>query len=360
MSQNPVFPRHDQTAELDLVDVHVGGDVHRIVLGGVKQLPGGSVLEKMRYLKEHGDGLRQFLLNEPRGGHPSLFADLVVEPSLPGADAGFIIMESMGYPHISGTNTMSTVIALLETGKLPMREGRRQLHLEAPGGLIQVEAECRGGKVASVTYQAQTPSFVAEENLVAHVPGWGEVRFDLIWTGAFYPVVDTQALGFELLRTEEERLVQFAKQFVDAARRVCRPAHPVFGDEGPLSFVVFVGPLVRKEGSEPRLKVCCYEHPKNSVCRSPAGVPTTAAVVRLLRRREVAIGEDVRSISLFDTHLQARIAETADYHGHDGVRVSVTGKGWIIMRSKAVVDFADPLTPRDGLQELLAESVPSA
>src|SRR5262245_18618211 len=114
--------KHQCRYSIEAVDVHVGGDLHRVVLGGIKNLPGSTVLEQMKFLQTNGDGLRKLLLLEPRGGHPSLYADLVVPPSHPGVDAGFIIMEVMGYPLISGTNTMSTAIALLETQRIPKQE----------------------------------------------------------------------------------------------------------------------------------------------------------------------------------------------------------------------------------------------
>lgn len=343
-------------ATVDVVDVHVGGDLHRIVLGGVGPLPGATVLEQMEHLKAEGDGLRQLLLHEPRGGHPSLFADLVVPPSNSEADAGFIIMEMMGYPLISGTNTMSTTIALLESGRIPMRDGVCPVTLEAPGGLVRVEASCAGGKVTQVKYEAQTPSFVADTGLSVEVQGWGTVTFDLVWTGAFYPVVNAAALGFSLVRDEEEELVRFAKAFVPAARGVCRPVHPEFGDEGPLSFVVLAGPLGLGPDGERQCKVCCYEYPRGSVCRSPAGVPTTSVVVRLLHQGALAVGDRLRSVSVFDTDLLAQITGTTDYHGRQGVRVSVAGTGWVTARSQLVVDFRDPLTPRDGLPALLSGS----
>jgi proline racemase len=341
-------------ATVDVVDVHVGGDLHRIVVGGIKALPGATVLNQMEYLKTEGDGLRQLLLHEPRGGHPSLFADLVVSSAHPEADAGFIIMEMMGYPLISGTNTMSTTVALLETGRISMRNGVCPVTLEAPGGLVHVQAECAGGKVTKVTYEAQTPSFVADSGLEADVPGWGTVKFDLVWSGAFYPIVDATALGYSLVRDEEEELVRFAKAFVPAARAVCRPVHPEFGDEGPLSFVVFAGPIEDAAGGERQCRVCCYEYPRNSVCRSPAGVPTTSVVVRLLHRGALSVGDSLRSVSIFGTDLRAEITGTVDYFGRQGVRVSVAGVGWITARSQLVVDFRDPLTPQDGLPALLS------
>lgn len=344
----------NQCAMIDVADVHVGGDVHRIVLGGVKPLPGATVLDQMKYLKTEGDGLRKILLDEPRGGHPSLFADLVVPSKNPEADAGFIIMEMMGYPLISGTNTMSTAIALLETGRIPMRDGVCSVTLEAPGGLVRVSAECKDGKVTSVTYEAQTPSFVARKGVEIKVPGWGRVSFDVVWTGAFYPVVDAAAIGFDLVRTEEEELVRFGKAFIPVAREACRPMHPVYGDEGPLTFVVFAGDLAGNASHGWERRICCYEYPRPSVCRSPAGVPTTAATVQLLHCGALTLGDRLRSVSVFDMDLRARITAIEDYHGYKAARVAVTGAGWMIMRSQVLIDFRDPLTPQEGLKALLA------
>jgi len=340
---------------VEVVDVHVGGDLHRIVVGGVKTLPGASTFEKMEFLRSKADGLRQLLLMEPRGGHPSLYADLVVEPSHPDANAGFIIMELMGYPVISGTNTMSTAVALLETDRLPKRDGMSSIVLEAPGGLIRVQAECQRDRVKSITYQAATPSFVAESDLSIVVPAHGTVKFDIIWTGAFYPVIDASALGFSLTRSEEEALVRFANEFLSVARAVHRPTHPEFGNEGPLSFVVFVGdPQAGSSGVLER-RVCCYEHPRRSVCRSPAGVPSTAATLQLAHRGLLKVGDTLRTISTFGMDLRVTLLETVPYNKRQGARVSVTGTGWVVARSQLVIDFDDPMTPGDGLAAILVD-----
>jgi len=345
-------PSLERRGNIEVVDVHVGGDVHRIIMDGIRPLPGSTVLEQMHYLRDNADGLRQLMLNEPRGGHPSLFADLVVQPCHPDADAGYIIMETMGYPHISGTNTMSTVIALLETGRLPMRNGECMVKLEAPGGLIEVKAKCLNGKVLSVTYEAQAPSFVYRRDLNVEVPGWGNVTFDIVWTGAFYPIIDAVSLGFEMKREDEEKLVAFSKAFIVEARKLPSPIHPIHGDEGPLAFVVFSGRPEKDEQSKV-LKVACYVYPDAHICRSPAGVPTTAAAVRLLDQGKLEVGEPLRSVSIFDTDLLATLTEKFEYHGSCGARARVTGSGWIIMKSQVIVDPSDPLTPRDGLFETL-------
>src|SRR5699024_7178531 len=62
-----VEKRSDRTRTLELIDTQAGGDVSRIVLDGVKPLPGNTVREQQQYLEAHGDGLRRLLLSEPYG-----------------------------------------------------------------------------------------------------------------------------------------------------------------------------------------------------------------------------------------------------------------------------------------------------
>lgn len=55
------------------LDVHAGSEPLRIITGGYPGIPGKSILEKRRYLKEHLDHLRQVLMREPRGHKEDLF-----------------------------------------------------------------------------------------------------------------------------------------------------------------------------------------------------------------------------------------------------------------------------------------------
>ena len=128
------------------VEVHAGGEPGRVITGGLPQLKGDSVYEKMRYFEAHHDDIRLRMLQEPRG-YPVLCCNALVEPCDPRADAGFIIMEQTEYPPMSGSNTICVVTTLLETGILPMVEPVTELTLEAPAGVLQVRAECSGGKV---------------------------------------------------------------------------------------------------------------------------------------------------------------------------------------------------------------------
>ena len=131
---------------------HAAGEPGRVIVGGVLDVPGATMLDKARHLEHHGDALRKLMLSEPRG-YPALCANVILPPTRPEAQAGYVIMEHVEYPGMSGSNTICVVTALLETGMLPMTEPLTELVLEAPAGLIRVTAACAGGKVTGVTFR---------------------------------------------------------------------------------------------------------------------------------------------------------------------------------------------------------------
>src|ERR671923_2057424 len=133
------------------VDAHAEGEPSRIVVGGVLDVPGETMLDKLRHLESEGDALRRLLLFEPRGSAP-LSADLVLPSRHPEADAGFVIMESCSYEGMSGTNTINTATVLLETGMLPMTEPVTNITLEAPAGLVRIAADCARGRCEGITF----------------------------------------------------------------------------------------------------------------------------------------------------------------------------------------------------------------
>jgi len=71
-------------------EMHSAGEPLRIIdqgAGGCRLVIGGAtLLDKRRYVSEHLDFLRKFLMWEPRGHH-DMYGALLVEPDHPG-DSG--------------------------------------------------------------------------------------------------------------------------------------------------------------------------------------------------------------------------------------------------------------------------------
>src|SRR6056297_585841 len=153
---------------IHVVSAHAGGEVGDVIVGGVVPPPGDTLWAQRDFIARDGT-LRDFVLNEPRGG-VFRHVNLLVPPKDPAADMGFIVMEPADTPPMSGSNTICVATVLLETGILPMEEPETRLVLEAPGGLVEVVADCRNGVVEAVTL-TNLPSFAHRLAVPLEVPG---------------------------------------------------------------------------------------------------------------------------------------------------------------------------------------------
>ncbi|MFD9827025.1 proline racemase family protein [Tsukamurella tyrosinosolvens] len=335
---------------LELIDTQSGGDVSRIVVAGIGPIPGATVREKARYLQAEGDGLRRLLLSEPYGD-PAMSVDLIVEPGRPEAQAGYIIMEAMGYPMYSGSNTICTATALLQSGAIPMREGTQNVVLESPAGLARIEAEVRGGRVESITTQGE-PAYVAREGLAVDVPYYGSVGFDLVWSGAYYAVIDASAHDFTLASDEQIALTAFGDAFVRAARPDLLQEHPDLGDVGPLSFAHFTGDVRPIGDGRYESPSATYVHP-GVLCRSPTGTGTSARLALMHRRGQIAEGQSLETISPRGNRFVGTVRSAGRVGEYSALHSAITGRARLIAHSRLVVDLEDPLVDASDLENLL-------
>src|SRR5438552_6739924 len=136
---------------IHIIGCHAEGEVGDVIVGGVAAPPGATVWDQSRFIASDG-ALRNFVLHEPRGG-VFRHVNLLVPPKDARARMGFIIMEPEDTPPMSGSNSICVATVLLECGMVSMQEPQTRLALEAPGGLIEVVADCRGGKVERVSVE---------------------------------------------------------------------------------------------------------------------------------------------------------------------------------------------------------------
>jgi len=340
----------NETLTLQLLDTHAGGDVSRIVLGGVRPLPGATVRQQMEYLQAEADGLRRLLLFEPYG-IPEMSVDLIVPATDPEAAAGYIIMEVMGYPIYSGSNTLCTATALLESGIVAKREGTQRFTLEAPAGPVQIETRVRNGVVEAVTCEG-LPSYVDTHRAHIHVPSVGDVTYSIVYSGGFYALVDAAELGFALHREEESRLAETAHAIVEAIRAESGFSHYTLGDVGPLPFLHFMGPVEQVADDFHRSRSATYVHP-GVMCRSTTGTGTSARLALMHHEGRIDPGDRLETVSLRETAFIGRFTGTRHEQGHELVENTITGRSYVLARSEIVVNCGDPLVECPGLRHIL-------
>ena len=105
---------------IHVISCHAEGEVGDVIVGGVAPPPGATLWEQRSHVAKDGK-LRNFVLNEPRGG-VFRHVNLLVPPHHPEADAAFIIMEPEDTPPMSGSNSICVATVLLDSGIIAMQE----------------------------------------------------------------------------------------------------------------------------------------------------------------------------------------------------------------------------------------------
>ncbi|MFP4138584.1 MAG: proline racemase family protein [Halomonas sp.] len=333
-----------------MMDTHAGGDVSRIVLGGIDALPGATVRDQMHYLRDDADGLRKLLLFEPYGV-PEMSVDLIVPATDPEAAAGYIIMEVMGYPIYSGSNTICTATAVLEAGIVPKQEGVQRFNLESPAGLVNIEARVKDGVVEAITCGG-LPSYIDTYRASIHVPGLGDVTYSVAYSGGFYALVDATELGFHLNRDEERELTECAHKIVEAIQAERGFSHYTLGDVGPLPFLHFMGPVEQVADDFYRSRSATYVHP-GVICRSTTGTGTSARLALMRHEGTIAPGDKLETISLRETGFIGTFTGTREEGPHTVVENTITGKAYVLGHTEVVVNCDDSLVACDGLHHIL-------
>lgn len=330
------------------VDAHACGEPGRVITGGVVDVPGRTMFEKLRHLEQHADGLRRLMLREPRG-YPALCCNVILPPTDPAADAGFVIMEQTEYPPMSGTNTICVVTVLLETGMLPMREPITELTLEAPAGLIKVRADCHDGKVTAVTFE-NVPAFAVHLGVPVEAPTLGTVQVDVAWGGMFYVLADARQFGLRLAPDEGRDIARIG----EILRQATREQYPVVHPGNP----AVVGPTISQLYGPPAHPDA---HRKNAVTvstgaldwarpatwtgaldRSPCGTGTCAAMAVLHRRGQLGLGQDFCHEGILGTLFTGRLLRETHVGPYLAVIPTLTGTAWITGISQYVLDPSDP------------------
>ena len=319
-----------------VVSCHAEGEVGDVIVGGVAPPPGDSVWEQSRWIAED-QNLRNFVLNEPRGG-VFRHVNLLVPAKNPKAQMGFIIMEPADTPPMSGSNSMCVATVLLDCGILPMQEPITRLTLEAPGGLIEIEAECKAGKAERIRVR-NIPSFAASLDAKLEVEGIGTITVDTAFGGDSFVIVDAAQLGLELRPDQARDIAVMGNKITEAANRQLGFQHPTSAWDH-FSFCQITDPVVEKDGALWGKNAVAIRPGK--IDRSPTGTGCSARMAVLHARKRMKVGDRFVGTSLLGGEFHCSIESETDLGGRPAIVPLISGRAWIIGTSQLMVDPGDP------------------
>jgi len=325
------------TRAIEIVGCHAEGEVGDVIVGGVAPPPGETLWEQSRFIARD-QTLRNLVLNEPRGG-VFRHVNLLVPPKNPRAQMGFIIMEPEDTPPMSGSNSICVATVLLDTGIIPMTEPETRLVLEAPGGIVEVVAECRNGKAERITV-TNVPSFADKLGATLEVEGVGTLTVDTAYGGDSFVIVDANALGFSIVPDEARELAETGIRITRAANEQLGFTHPTNPDWTHFSFCQIAAPLERRDGILTAANAVAIQPGK--IDRSPTGTGASARMAVLRARGEMQIGDRYLARSIIGSEFLGRIEADTTLGGRPAIIPSISGRAWITGTRTEMLDPSDP------------------
>ena len=221
------FTPPDGWLKVRTIESHTGGEPFRVVIDGLPDIPGDTVLEKRRYAQEHLDPLRRQLMWEPRG-HADMYGCFLAEPTLPDSDLSVLFIHNEGFSTMCGHGIIALTKVLIETGVFEANEPTTTIRIDTPAGQITATADVTDGKVGNVRFR-NVPAFVLDLDAAVDVTGLGTVTYDLAFGGGFYAYVAAADLGLSCRHEDVPGLIEAAgdiKRALTAGRTFDHPYEP--------------------------------------------------------------------------------------------------------------------------------------
>lgn len=326
--------RPDTGTRIETVEMHTGGEPVRIVTKGYPAIPGGTILEKRRFARDHIDAFRRLIMFEPRG-HYDMYGVLPVEPDIPGADMAVLFIHNEGYSTMCGHATIALGRYALDQGLIkPDAQGIARLKLQCPCGLVEVSVE-KDGRARFVS----VPAFAFALDKEIDLPGKGRIKLDIGYGGAFYAFLSAGEFGLDVRRSRTKDLVAAASAVTEAVKAQVKLHHP---DDADLAFLY--GTILTDGGdgaAAPSANVCVFA--AEEVDRSPTGSGVTARLALLAARRQVAMGEWRQFESVTGSIFDGRVAAELTTGTFAAIRAEVAGHAYYTGQSVFTVEPNDPL-----------------
>ncbi|MDL2403057.1 proline racemase family protein [Rhizobium mayense] len=319
---------------LELLLVHCQGELGHVLVGGAPEIPGTTMLDKMNHINNVDDSLRRFVTFEPRA-NVAMSVNLLVAPTRPDADAGFIVLQADRAHPMSGSNCICVVTALLESGRVPIVEPETTVRLDTPAGLIVARACCESGRCVSVSLD-NIPSFAELLDHGVDTPAWGRIKADIAFGGVYYALVDVRQVGLTIAPENARELAEAGIELKRLLAEQVKVSHPTLPGIDEIAYVMF-----RDEEPDGAVRTCTTLQP-GRVDRSPCGTGSSANLAALHARGQVSVGDIRTSRSIIGGVFRVEAIGETEVQGRKAVLPRITGRGYVYGRTELRVADDDP------------------
>jgi len=312
------------------IDMHTGGEPLRVITDGLPPIEGRTVLEKRSYFRDHYDHLRTGLMWEPRG-HADMYGAVITSSA--DADFDVFFLHNEGYSTMCGHAIIALTKLVVETRLVENHE----ITFNVPAGKILAQATVLNGKVIEASFR-NVPSFLYRRDQQVEVEGIGAVEFDVAYGGAFYAVVNAQALGLQLTSEHFDRIIDYGRRIKRAVMTNFPIKHPFEEDLSFLYGTIFTAPALDPSHHSRNASIFA----EGELDRSATGTGVSARAALHFTKGELRLNERVTIESILGSTMSVEVVEETKFGPYDAVFPEVSGTASITGRNEFYFDPEDP------------------
>ncbi|MGS0695843.1 proline racemase family protein [Shewanella sp. 0m-4] len=318
------------------IDAHTEGEPLRIVISGYPEIKGETILAKRQYVQKNLDTYRKLLMHEPRG-HADMYGALITEPVTADADFGVLFLHNEGYSSMCGHGILALVKVMCQTGTIQLTDSPRIIKIDAPAGLITAKAyRDQAGKIHASFKNVD--SWADALDCSVNVEGFGEVKYDIGFGGAYYAYVDADEHGISCGQDNAPQLIDIGRRIKHAVMATHPLVHPLEEDLSFLYGTIFTSKKVTNPEAHSR-HVCIFAD--GEVDRSPTGTGVAGRIALLYAKGEVELNTPLMIESIVDGRMIVSASAKSTFHGKTAVIPEVSGRSYITGKHQFFIDPDD-------------------
>ena len=335
---------------IETIDAHTAGEPLRMIVAGFPSVEGATILEQREFVRANFDHLRRALMLEPRG-HADMYGALLTTPEHAGSHAGVLFMHNEGYSTMCGHGVIAVTTIAIERNLILLprdADGTVRLTLDSPAGPIHATARVAGDRVTSVSFR-NVPSFVLHAAVPVVVNG-RQVRADVAYGGAFYAIVDSEAVGIPVVPERLPELRKAGMEIKHAIERTLTIEHPLEPQLHGIYGTIFTGPPSDETADLRNVTIFADAE----VDRSPCGTGTAAVMAVLAAMGMLTEGEQVFTHeSIIGTRFRGRVvgrttlstsnSQLPTANEIEAIIPEIEGEAYITGENTFLIDDRDPL-----------------
>ena len=325
---------------IQTIDAHTAGEPLRLIVSGFPGVKGRTVLEQREYVRKNHDRLRRALMLEPRG-HADMYGALLTLPEHEGSHAGVLFMHNEGFSTMCGHGVIAVTTIAVERNLIvvpPDADGSVRITLDSPAGPIHAVAKTDANlRVRSVSFR-NVPSFVLHPSVPLRV-GNREVRADVAFGGAFYAIVDSEAVGIPIVRERLPDLRRVGMEIKHAVEKIVKVEHPQEPQLRGIYGTIFTGQPSDETADLRNVTIFADAE----VDRSPCGTGTCAVMAVLSAMGLLNRDQTFTHESIIGTKFRGRIVGDTVIKELKGIVPEIEGEAYITGESTFIIDDEDPL-----------------